>query len=149
MTRLRLTSTRRKRFLDALSETGNVTAAIQIARRYSDHLLLALLKAHRPPPRERSVRFRLPALQSAADAAGAMAAITAGVAAGEVTPGEGAELSKLVEAYVRALEAGEFDQRLRVVRGPRVWSGAAKAGNKPSPSLSYGLSRSMSASFAS
>jgi hypothetical protein len=44
-----------------------------------------------------------------------MAALTAGVGAGEVTPGEAAELSKLVEAYVKALEAGEFDQRLRAV----------------------------------
>jgi hypothetical protein len=84
-------------------------------RRYSDNLLLALLKAHRPPRHERSVRFRLPALQSAADAVGAMAAITAGVAAGEVTPSEAAELSKLVEAFVAALEASEFDQRLRTI----------------------------------
>ena len=76
---------------------------------------MALLKAHRPPRRERSVRFELPALRSAADAASAMAALAAGVAAGDVTPGEAAELSKLVEAYVRALEAGEFDQRLRVI----------------------------------
>jgi hypothetical protein len=88
-----------------------------MVRRYSDHLLLALLKAHRPPRRERSVRFQLPALQSAADAADAMAAITAGVAAGEMTPGEASELAKLVEAYVKALEAGEFDQRLRAIEG--------------------------------
>jgi hypothetical protein len=44
-----------------------------------------------------------------------MAALTAGVGAGEVTPGEAAELAKLVEAYVRALQAGEFDQRIRAV----------------------------------
>jgi hypothetical protein len=84
-------------------------------RRYSDYLLLALLKAHRPPRRERSVRFELPPLRSAADAASAMAAITAGVASGDVTPGEAAELSKLVEAFVAALEAREFDQRLRAI----------------------------------
>lgn len=86
-------------------------------RRYSDNLLLALLKARRLPRRDRSVRFQLPALRSAADAASAMAALTAAVAAGEVTPGEAAELSKVVEAYVRALEAREFDQRLRLVEG--------------------------------
>jgi Family of unknown function (DUF5681) len=68
-----------------------------------------------PPRRERPVRFRLPPLQSAADAAGAMAAITAAVAAASLTPGEAAELSKIVEAYVKALEASEFDQRLRAV----------------------------------
>jgi hypothetical protein len=46
-----------------------------------------------------------------------MAAITAAVAAGEMTSGEAAELSKLVEAYIRALEAHEFDQRLRAIEG--------------------------------
>src|SRR5262249_42589556 len=39
-----------------------------MVRRYSDHLLLALLKAHRPRRRERSVRLHLPALTSQADA---------------------------------------------------------------------------------
>lgn len=84
-------------------------------RRYSDPLLLALLRAHRPPRRERSVRFQLPALCTAADAARAMAVITAAVAVGDVTPGEAAELSRLVEAYVKAVEASEFDQRLRAI----------------------------------
>jgi hypothetical protein len=84
-------------------------------RRHSDPLLLALLRAHRPPRRERSVRFTLPALRSAGDAAGAMASITAAVAIGEITPGEAAELSRLVEAYVKALAANEFDERLRAI----------------------------------
>ena len=84
-------------------------------RRYSDNLLLALIKARRPPRRERSVRFQLPVLRSAADAASALAALTAGVAAGDVTPGEAAELSKLVAAYVSALEASESDERLRAI----------------------------------
>ena len=182
MKRLKLTGARREGFLKAVAETGNITAAVELAgtsrtrvyelrkvdedfraawdeaensasdkleaeawrravdgvqeplisagkivrdddgqpiavRRYSDNLLLALLKAHRPPRRERPVRFQMPALRSAADAAGAMAALTAGVAAGDVTPGEAAELSRLVEAYVKALEASEFDRRLRVIEG--------------------------------
>jgi hypothetical protein len=87
-------------------------------RRYSDHLLLALLKAHRPPRRERSVRFQLPALHSAGDAARAMASIAASVATGEITPGEAAELSRLIEAYMRAIEVSEMselDQRLQTL----------------------------------
>jgi hypothetical protein len=44
-----------------------------------------------------------------------MAALTAGVGAGELTPGEAADFAKLVEAYMKALEAGEFDQRIRAV----------------------------------
>ena len=83
-----------------------------MVRRYSDNLLLALIKARRPPQRERSVHFELPALHSMADAAGAMAAIVGAVAAGEITPGEAAELLRLVDAYMRALDASEFE-RLR------------------------------------
>jgi hypothetical protein len=44
-----------------------------------------------------------------------MAALAAGVAAGEVTPSEAAELSKMIEAYIRVLEAREFDQRLQAI----------------------------------
>ena len=84
-------------------------------RRYSANPLLALIKARRPPRHERPVRFQLPTLRCAADAASAMATLTAGVATGDVTPGEAAELSKLVEAYVAALDASEFDQRLRTI----------------------------------
>ena len=42
-----------------------------------------------------------------------------GVASGEITPGEAAELSKLIEAYVKALEASEFEQRLRVLEAKK------------------------------
>ena len=74
-------------------------------RRYSDNLLLALLKTRRPPRRERSVRFVLPALHSAADAPNALAAIAAAVGTGEITPAEAGELSRVVETYVKALQA--------------------------------------------
>lgn len=122
MNRLKLTKARQERFLKALADTGNATAAVAVAgtsrtrvyelrradsafaaaweeaeemavdkleaeaprraiegvpeplvsagrlvcgadgepiaiRRYSDNLLLALLRAHRPPRRDRSVRF--------------------------------------------------------------------------------------------
>jgi hypothetical protein len=67
------------------------------------------------PRRERPATFELPRLQTPSDAAGAMAAITGAVAAAEITPGEAAELARLVEAFVRALEASEFEQRLREI----------------------------------
>jgi len=69
--------------------------------RYSDTLLLALLRARR----QRSVRLQLPALRSETDAARAIASITAAVAAGEITPGEAAEVSRLVETYLKAINA--------------------------------------------
>ncbi len=83
---------------------------------YSDNLLLAFLKAHRPPRRERPMRFQLKPLRSAADAAAAIASMAAAVAAGDITPSEAAELSALVEAFLYAIETSEFDQRLQVVK---------------------------------
>jgi hypothetical protein len=65
-----------------------------------------------PPCRHRPIEFELPRLESAADAVSAMAAITAGVATGELTAAEAGDLSGLVNRYVRALEATEFEQRL-------------------------------------
>jgi hypothetical protein len=74
-------------------------------QRYSDNLLLALLKMRRPPRRGSSARFVLPALHSVADAPSALAAIAAAVAAGAVTPSEAADLSRLVETYIKALHS--------------------------------------------
>jgi hypothetical protein len=86
-----------------------------MVQRYSDNLLMALLKAHRPPRRERLVRCPLPALQSAADAPYAIVSIAAEVATGAITPSEAAELLRLVEAFLKAIEASEFDRRLQLI----------------------------------
>jgi hypothetical protein len=65
--------------------------------------------------RARLTPFKLPPLESAADTPKAMAAIVAAVAAGELTSAEASDLSRLVEAYVKALEAVEFDRRIRAL----------------------------------
>ena len=97
-------------------EAGQLTRrAIEMAMDGDTVALRLCLERIIPPRRERLVRFKLPELQSAADAARAMASITAAVAVGQITPGEAAELAKLVEVFVTALEANDFDQRLRVV----------------------------------
>jgi hypothetical protein len=61
------------------------------------------------PRRERAVRFAMPPI------AGAMAALTAAAAQGMITPGEAAQLSQVVETYIRAIEATDFERRLRAV----------------------------------
>jgi hypothetical protein len=81
-------------------------------QRYSDGLLLALLKTHQRRQRN-SISLPLPPLQSPADPVHAMKAITAGVAAGKVTPAEAADLSKIVQTYINVLQAFEFESRLR------------------------------------
>jgi hypothetical protein len=68
-----------------------------------------------PARRERLVHFDLPPLDSVADAAGAIAAITAAVAGGEITSGDATELAKLVESFVRATQVHEFDRRLQAL----------------------------------
>jgi hypothetical protein len=67
------------------------------------------------PRRGRSVRLELPAIETAADIAPAMAAIARAAAEGAITPYDGAELSRIVESCVRALELGDFERRLREV----------------------------------
>ncbi len=61
--------------------------------------------------RERVVSFDLPKIESASDAAKAIAALLAAVA-GAVTPAEVSEIVRLVDAYVKTLEAVEVEQRL-------------------------------------
>ena len=59
--------------------------------------------------------FQLPELHSAGDACNAMAAIAHATARGELTALEAAELSRLVDAYVKAIECTDFDRRLRAL----------------------------------
>jgi len=89
--------------------------AIELALAGDSPALRLCLDRILPPRRERPVRFALPLLEGAGDAVAAMAAITAAVAAGEISPGEATELSRLVQGYVVALEARDFDQRLRAI----------------------------------
>ena len=65
-----------------------------------------------PRPKDRAIAFELPPLQSAADAASALAAITAAVTAGDLTPMEAGELFKLVDGFARMLEARIFEERV-------------------------------------
>ena len=67
------------------------------------------------PCRERAVEFVMPPINSAADLATAMSAVAAATAQGAITPREAMQLGHLVEAYVRAVEATEFEQRLKAL----------------------------------
>jgi hypothetical protein len=67
------------------------------------------------PRRERPVQLALPPIRDAGDIAGAMSAITAAVVEGNVTPSQGIELARLIEAFILALEATEFERRLKLL----------------------------------
>jgi hypothetical protein len=67
------------------------------------------------PRRGRAVRLDLPPITTVADTAEVMGAVTAAVAAGNITPVEGVEIAKIVDIFVRAIEAGDFERRLTLL----------------------------------
>lgn len=68
-----------------------------------------------PAKKDSPVAFTLPAMETAEDAAKAVGAILAAVAAGDLTPTEGATVAGLVETYRRALETTDIERRLAVL----------------------------------
>ena len=65
-----------------------------------------------PVRKDRPITFTLPEIETAADLTKATRALLEGVANGEITPSEAAELSKLVEAHTKAIEAVDLATRL-------------------------------------
>ena len=58
------------------------------------------------------MKVALPELRSAKDVRDALAAVAATVADGEMLPGEGEALVKLLDAYTRAAAAAELEERV-------------------------------------
>ena len=70
-----------------------------------------------PRLKDRATVFDLPPINGAPEALAALTTIVAGVRGGDLTAAEGSDLSKLVDHYLRALEAKDFEQRLHVLEG--------------------------------
>ena len=68
-----------------------------------------------PACRERTVNFALPPIESAADIAAAMKAVTSALAEGAITPGEAATIAAVVDTFIRAIETSDFDRRLQLL----------------------------------
>jgi hypothetical protein len=99
----------------AAQPLGARNAATQLAEALLDGEAEALtrkLVERIVPRRARTHPFALPEINSAADLAPAMGAIVRAAAAGAITPFDAAELARMVETALRAIEAGEFDRRL-------------------------------------
>jgi hypothetical protein len=65
-----------------------------------------------PARKDRPVEFSLPPINSARDAADVMSSVMSAVAAGQLTPTDAAELSKVVACTVKSFEAAEFADSL-------------------------------------
>ncbi|HEY2186773.1 MAG TPA: DUF5681 domain-containing protein [Xanthobacteraceae bacterium] len=89
-----------------------VRKAIDMAKNGDAVALRLCLDRIAPARKYDSGSCELPALKTAADSVEAMARIAEAVGTGELTPSEAASLGKVVENYVQALEAREFEERL-------------------------------------
>ena len=89
--------------------------AVELAIEGDPTALKLCLERVLAPRRERVVRFALPPIDSAADIARAMGAVTAAVADGALTPGEAGALAQVVDIFVRAIETSDFDRRLQML----------------------------------
>jgi Family of unknown function (DUF5681) len=89
--------------------------AVELALAGDPTALRLCLERIVPPCRERAVKFALPSIESAADIAPAMKAVTAALADGMITPGEGEAIARIVDTFVRAIETSDFERRLNAL----------------------------------
>jgi hypothetical protein len=95
------------------SQAGALTQkAIQMALDGDPVALRLCLDRIYPPRKDRPVTFTLPPITSARDAADIMAAVTKAVATGNITPSEATEIAKVIDAYVRAYQTAQLDERV-------------------------------------
>jgi len=84
-----------------------------------------------PACRERSVKFALPPIESAADIAAAMKAVTSALADVAITPGEAATIAAVVDTFVRVIETSDFDRRLQLMEDDFASRAKAEVGAGP------------------
>ena len=77
-----------------------------------DPAMLRLAFERIVPRRARTHAIALPEIKSAADLAPAIDAIARAASEGAITPFDAAELARMVETTLRAVEIGDFDRRL-------------------------------------
>jgi hypothetical protein len=88
--------------------------AIKVAKGGNVVMLKFLLE--RVLPKERIIPIQLPRIDSALDGVTAMSTIVAAVAAGLITPREAADLTHVVDTYVRSIEITEQEHELQTLR---------------------------------
>ena len=101
--------------LDALldGEAETITRkCIELAKAGDIAALRLCMERLVPPRKDRPVCFEIPPLEKPADCIPIMAAIMRGVAEGELTAGEAAALSKILDSYTRAVELTDLAERI-------------------------------------
>jgi hypothetical protein len=90
---------------------------VELAKDGNPVALRLCLERLLPPRKDRPINFALPKVEEAADLPKALLAILEAVAQGEITPGEGQELTAMlatmVTTYQKGLETGDLEGRLK------------------------------------
>jgi hypothetical protein len=94
-------------------ETELVRKGIELAKAGDVQMLKFLLD--RLLPKERLIKIDIPRLDFADEASDGMAAISAAIAEGQITPSEGAALSSMISGYSRAIEVWELSRRIEAI----------------------------------
>ncbi len=94
--------------------------AIELAKGGDMQALRLCMDRLAPPRKDRSVTFELPSIETLEDLPKATRALMTGVATGELTPAEAAELGKLVDAHIRAIEVTDLSRRLNALEQGRT-----------------------------
>jgi hypothetical protein len=108
---------------EALTQT-----AVELALVGDPTALRLCLERILPPCRDRMVKFALPPIESAADIAAAMKAVTSALAGGVISPGEAATIAAVVDTFVRAIETSDFERRLKLLEADCAEREAAAPG---------------------
>jgi hypothetical protein len=103
--------------------------AVEMALEGDPIALRLCLERVLPPHKERPVRVKLPPVEDAASARAASAALLAAVAAGELTPGEGLALGRLLDAHELGGLRADVDRLLEHAGLPSAPQPGEVAGN--------------------
>ena len=96
-----------------------VAATIAKALKGSTDAQKLILDRLAPARRDRPVCFSLPTIVELADIPKAQAAVLEAVAAGELTPSEGASVAGLLDARARSIEMVLLEERLAALEAER------------------------------
>jgi hypothetical protein len=89
--------------------------AIDLAKAGDMQALRICMDRLAPPRKDRSIAFEMPSIETVDDLPAATRAIMDAVSIGDITPSEAAELGKLVDAHVRAIEVSDINKRLEAL----------------------------------
>jgi len=89
--------------------------AIEKAKEGDSTALRLCLERIIPARKDRSVSIDLPKVETAGDSLKAIATIVSAVASGELTPGEGGDVVRIVEAFMKSTETLALEVRIKAL----------------------------------